>query len=157
LIDFHYNSKMDFKNKYSKGNTNKYDMHWQIVRTKARSIKDVDEKIAYVLKFLNDNPNIGNYNRVYNWLMMTKLGYTSYPACVRLFDEAAADIAHNIEKYNSPATELPDLKNFSSDELMLVYKDLKKRKYGFLIKSTPQSHIDFMHNLETELRRRHML
>ena len=39
---------------------NKFNIHWQIVRTNARDIKDVDAKINHVMNYLNANKNIHN-------------------------------------------------------------------------------------------------
>ena len=45
---------------------NKFNIHWQIVRVDAKSIKKVDEKIKFIINFLNSNKNIHNYERVLN-------------------------------------------------------------------------------------------
>ena len=55
--------------------SNKFNIHWQIVRVKARSIKDVDAKVDFVMDFLNSNKNVHNKDRVSNWLKMTSYAY----------------------------------------------------------------------------------
>ena len=47
--------------------------------------------------------------------------------------------------------EQNDFSKFSFDDLMLVYNDLQKRKYGFQYKNTPKSHIRFMEDLKSHL------
>jgi len=145
---------MDFKSYYNLNeNVNKFDINWQIVRTDARDIKDVSEKISHVMHFLNDHPTKENYGRVHNWLRMTKLGYKSEPEKAQQFEHALDHIENNKEKYNSQE-DLGDISSIDSNKLLKVYKDLKKRKYGFQIKTVPKAHTDFLQQLESELEKR---
>lgn len=128
---------------------NKFNMAWQVVRTDARDIKDVDKKISFVLKFLNSNKNIHNYGRVHNWLKMTGVAYKGEQR--KKFDDAVANIEKNKNKYASTDDSGGDLKSFSKDQLQKVYKDLSKRKYGFQYKTTPKAHTDFVNTLKKEL------
>ena len=45
---------------------NKFNIAWQIERVKARSIKDVNQKVKHVVSFLNKNKSKENYERVLN-------------------------------------------------------------------------------------------
>jgi hypothetical protein len=145
---------MDFKSYYNLSeNVNKFDINWQIVRTDARDIKDVTEKISHVMRFLNDHPTKENYGRVHNWLRMTKLGYKSEPEKAQQFEHALDNIENNKEKYNSQE-DLGDISSIDTEKLLKVYKDLKKRKYGFQIKTVPKAHTDFLSQLESELKKR---
>ena len=132
-------------------NVNKFDINWQIVRTKARAIKDVDHKIKYVLAFLEDNPTKDNYGRIHNWLRMTKLGYKSFPEQAHKFEDALDFIETNIGKYDRESEVDNDLSKVDTATLTKVYNDLKKRKYGFQIKTVPKSHTEFLAMLEAEL------
>lgn len=146
---------MNFKEYYNvTENVNKFDINWQIVRTDARDIKEVPAKISFVLDFLNSNPTKENYGRVHNWLRMTKLGYKSEPEKAQKFEDALDRIENNKEKYSSSQSPDEDLSSISNDKLKKVYKDLKKRKYGFQIKTVPKAHTDFLHKLEAELEKR---
>lgn len=128
---------------------NKFNIYWQIVRVKARDIKDVDEKINFVVEFLEQKPNTHNLERVRNWLKMTSLGYTG--ANRKKFEKVLE--ALDGESYSSK--DLPnDLTKIRTADLQLVHKDLSKRKYGFQFNKTPQAHIDFMEALEKELKKR---
>jgi hypothetical protein len=145
---------MDFKSYYNLNeNVNKFDINWQIVRTDARDIKDVSEKISFVMKFLNGHPTKENYGRVHNWLRMTKLGYKSEPEKAQEFEHALDHIENNKEKYSSQE-EQGDISSIDTSKLLKVYKDLKKRKYGFQIKTVPKAHTDFLLKLEDELKKR---
>ena len=146
---------MNFKDFYTVNeNVNKFDIGWQVVRTDARDLKDVPEKISFVLQFLNSHPTKENYGRVHNWLRMTKLGYKSEPEKAQKFENALDQIENNKEKYSSEGSSEGDLSSISNDKLKKVYKDLKKRKYGFQIKTVPKAHTEFLNKLETELGKR---
>lgn len=146
---------MNFQNYFNLNeHVDKFDINWQLVRTNARDIKDVDNKIAYVLRFLNDHPNKDNYGRVHNWLRMTKLGYKSEPEKAQRFEHALDRIENSKDIYNSDEQYPAELSSVTNDQLLKVYKDLKKRKYGFQIKTVPKAHTDFLAKLEEELKRR---
>jgi hypothetical protein len=146
---------MNFKDFYTVNeNVNKFDIGWQVVRTDARDIKDVPKKISFVLHFLNSHPTKENYGRVHNWLRMAKLGYKSEPEKAQDFEHALDQIENHKEKYSSEETSEGDLSSISNDKLQKVYKDLKKRKYGFQIKTVPKAHTEFLHKLEKELSKR---
>jgi hypothetical protein len=145
---------MNFKSFYNlTENVDKFDINWQIVRTDARDIKDVSQKISHVMHFLNDNPTKENYGRVHNWLRMTKLGYKSEPEKAQEFEHALDKIENNKDKYSSEGSK-GDISSISDDKLKKVYKDLKKRKYGFQIKTVPKAHTNFLGELEKELEKR---
>jgi hypothetical protein len=145
---------MNFK-KYITEKTNKFNISWQIVRVNARSIKDVDDKVRYVLSFLKENPNKYNYDRVHNWLSMTKLGYKSNPQAVAVFDNAIESIEqHKNDRFSSDEDSPNILSEIPTKDLERVYKDLKQRKYGFQFKSIPQAHINFLDELQKELAKR---
>ena len=53
----------------------KFNPLWQLARVKARKISNYKQKLEYVLKYLDDNPNVHDFSRVHNWLVMTAAGY----------------------------------------------------------------------------------
>jgi hypothetical protein len=145
---------MNFRT-YLTEKTNKFNISWQIVRVNARGIKDVKDKVYYVLNFLKNNSNKHNYERVHNWLNMTKLGYKTAPESTKVFDSALEYIEHHKnDKFSSEEDSPNDLKVVSTEDLQKVYKDLKQRKYGFQFKSIPKEHIKFLSLLEKELENR---
>jgi len=145
---------MTFKN-YITEKSNKFNISWQIVRVNARKIKDVKEKIYYVLNFLKENPNKHNYDRVHNWLSMTKLGYKSNSEAMEVFDSVIDNIEHHKnDRFSSEEDSPNDLETISTDDLEKVYKDLKQRKYGFQYKTVPVAHTKFLNELEKELNKR---
>jgi hypothetical protein len=145
---------MNFKDFHLCENVNKFNIPWQLVRTEARDIKDVSKKISSVIQFLKDHPNKHNYGRVHNWLRMTKLGYKSQPTEAKKFDDALEAIENKKENYSSEEDYETDIKDLSDDKLQKVYKDLKKRKYGFQIKTVPKAHTEFLSKLEREIEKR---
>tara|TARA_R110002110_G_scaffold205952_1_gene418093 strand:- start:157 stop:594 length:438 start_codon:yes stop_codon:yes gene_type:complete len=128
---------------------NKFNIHWQIVRTNARDIKDVDDKISYVIEFLNKNKNIHNYGRVHNWLKMTGVAYKGGNR--EKFVEILSEVEYNKEEYASKEDMSNDLNSIPKEDLEKVYKDLSKRKYGFQYKSIPKAHTEFLNKLEEVL------
>ena len=107
---------------------------------KARSIKDVDAKVDFVMDFLNSNKNVHNKDRVSNWLKMTSYAYK---------DRSAFDVEINGDFILEDLDN--DLSKVDLDNLKLVFKDLSKRKYGFQYKSVPLAHTEFMIELKKEL------
>ena len=123
--------------------TSKFDMSWQLIRTQARQIKDVQSKINFVLEFLEKNPNIHNYLRVKNWVKMTKLGYKDEQSIIE-FEDAEYFLETEKAKFQSTEDNKKQLSDFSTNELNIVYKDLNKRKYNFQFNKTPVAHIEFI-------------
>lgn len=131
---------------------NKFNIHWQIVRTQARDIKDPDQKINHVMKHLNSNKNIHNYGRVHNWLKMTGVAYKGEDR--KKFENATAALEKRQKEFSSTEDTGNDLSKISKEDLQKVHKDLSKRKYGFQYKSVPKAHTDFMGQLKAELDKR---
>lgn len=134
--------------------TNKFNIHWQIVRVKLRQVKDVRDKINAALKFLNDNKNAHNYERVLNWLKTTKMGYSGAGSdTLEKFDGAVVYLKRMREEgwYSSSNDTDNDLSKVPHNDLQMVYKDLQKRKYGFQFKTPPKDHVAFMEDLKKAL------
>ena len=131
---------------------NKFNIHWQIVRTQARDIKDPDAKIKHVMNHLNDNKNIHNFGRVHNWLKMTGVAYKGEDRAK--FEHATAALEKRKNEFSSTEDTGNDLSKVSKEDLQKVHKDLSKRKYGFQYKSVPKAHTVFMDQLKTELDKR---
>ena len=130
---------------------NKFNIGWQAVRTEARSIKDVNEKIKFVLDFLNNHPNIYNYERVMNWIKMTGVAYPDKSESRNAFKITEHQLRNNRQNYSSEEDDSEDLSKISTDTLRMVLDDLKKRKYGFQFKQVPPAHTAFVERLEQEL------
>lgn len=131
---------------------NKFNIHWQIVRTQARDIKDPDQKIGHVMKHLNANKNIHNYGRVHNWLKMTGVAYKGDDR--KKFEHATSSLEKRQHEFSSTEDTGNDLSKVSKEDLQKVHKDLSKRKYGFQYKSVPKAHTEFMGHLKAELDKR---
>ena len=131
--------------------TNKFNIHWQIVRADAKDIKNPDEKLSFVLSFLNKHKSKENFDRVRNWVKMTGV---SYKGEVRQkFEDAVAKLDNKKDDFEGE--DLPnDLSKIDTKSLNKVYNDLKKRKYGFQFKSVPKAHTEFMSDLEDEIKKR---
>ena len=123
---------------------NKFNIDWQIARTKARKIKDVDQKIKFVISFLDNNKCIQNHHRVMNWLEMTSLAYKD-DVIRNKFANAVAELDENICAPNDIETPIEDV---PINDLVEIHKDLSSRKYNFMFKRIPMDHIKFMMRLE---------
>lgn len=127
----------------------KYNVHWQIIRTEAKRIKEIDKKIQYVLQFLDTYQNWHNYDRIHNWLKMTSLSYhkkeqkNAFENALRYIEQR-----YNSGFYRQMTDNVNEFWVFDRVYIERVYKDLKKRKYWFQIKSVPKDHIDFMERIE---------
>ena len=129
---------------------NKFNVAWQLARVQARAIKDVKKKLNFVLLYLAQNNTQQDKGRVLNWLKMTKVAYKDTDTRF-LFDEYI-DMAEMVKvSDNDNKSKMSDM---SKQELELIYKDLKTRKYGFQFKSVPKAHTEFMKDLEAEIERR---
>jgi len=128
---------------------NKFSIDWQICRVRARSIKDVDNKIKFVISFLETYRSKENVERVLNWLKMTRVGYKD-EAIRKKFDRVIDDVKVTgldyFEKDN-----VNDLSCVSDEDIEMVLKDLNKRKYGFQFNKVPKDHVKFVSALEAEL------
>lgn len=131
---------------------NKFNIHWQIVRTQARDIKDPTKKLNHVMDYLNNNKNVHNFGRVSNWVKMTGVAYKG--ADREMFERAHDALSKRTQEFGSKDDNDHDLSKVSTDDLRKVHKDLSKRKYGFQYKSVPKAHIEFMDQLKAELDKR---
>lgn len=130
---------------------NKFNIHWQIVRVNARDLKDVGDKIDYVKRFIVKHPNIFNFDRVMNWSKMTRVAYPKNSTERSLFTNFISQLEQYQEDYEDPNDMDNDLTKVSTENLKMVYADLKKRKYGFQFKSAPKDHVKFIKDLEDEI------
>ena len=130
---------------------NKFQIDWQIARLRARKEKGVEGKLQVVTSFLSDFPSLENYDRVMNWLKMTRVAYkdslqrSKFSRVIQELQEReynTADYGNNFGTYS-----LKEL-----DELL---RDLEKRKYSFQFKgNAPKDHIEFIEELKKEILRR---
>lgn len=127
----------------------KYAIDWQIIRVKARSIKNVAEKVSYVMDWFEKNQSYQNYERVLNWLKMTKVSYKD--KVIRDAFDASIDLTVKSKRLFTQEEKTKELSDIDTADLILVFKDLQKRKYGFQYKKVPKSHTEFMRKLEKEL------
>ncbi len=130
--------------------TNKFNIHWQLVRLEAKGIKNPRDKLNHVLKFLDDNPNQHNYNRVINWVLMTSYGYRYLP----LYENAYRGLLKNKYKYSDPNDMDNDITKVDVSKLKALMNDLFGRKYNFQYDKTPEDHKDFVNYIMEELERR---
>jgi hypothetical protein len=109
----------------STGHVNKFDIAWQIVRAKAKKIKDPIEKIDYVIQFLNVNPNVHNFGRIMNWLKMTKVAYKD-SSIQSEFDEEVSWLESHKDQFSSTEDNEMKVEDLSNKDLLAVYKDLRE-------------------------------
>lgn len=119
---------------------NKFNMTWQLIRTKAKLIKDVNKKVNYVLDFVKEDNYFSNYDRVKNWLRTTSYAYKD-----RSVFNNALTLLETLNYIEGDSDD--DLNNFDQSEIEMVLKDLNKRKYNFQFKGAPKDHIVFVEKL----------
>lgn len=130
---------------------NKFNIHWQIVRMKAKNIKDVSAKLKYVYDFLEDYKNIHNYWRVYNWAKMSSYAFKDR-AIKQLYYEFLILLHINrwlYEKNELDSTQ--DFDDYSVEDILALKKDLNGRKYNFFYNGMPKDHKNFMMLLDSHL------
>ena len=130
---------------------NKFNIHWQVTRVKAKKIKGIKNKIDFILSFLNDNLSEENYARVENWFRMTKMGYHQDREIRNLLDKELNGFLVDVSEECWVEDNENDLSLFSDDDILAVYEDLSKRKYGFQFQYVPEAHINFLKKLESRL------
>lgn len=124
---------------------NKYWTEWQIIRVKARAIKDSKAKVDFVLDWFESKKSYQNLERVKNWVKMTSYAYDD-----RDYFNTALIKLNNL-KFDKVLDENDNFDEFELDDLIMVFNDLKKRKYGFQYKNVPKSHTEYMISLEAYL------
>lgn len=125
--------------------SNKFNIHWQVVRTKAKKIKQVQDKIKLVLSFLYANKNIHNFDRVSNWLQTTGFAYKDESKLE--FELALNELKSNKCEYFNEIDSDNDFSKYSIIDLKAVLADLSKRKYDFQFNSVPKDHTQFASDL----------
>jgi hypothetical protein len=124
--------------------SNKFNASWQLARVQAKSIKDVDAKIWHVLRHFDENKNEHDKDRVLNWLNTTAIAYKDVEIKEKFnFAKSLVNSAAVVDEDNKCV-----LSDISRDDILLIRKDLSKRKYNFQFKKTPQAHINFMEMIE---------
>lgn len=125
----------------------KFNAAWQLQRTKAKLIKNVDQKILFVCSYFFQNKTVQDKQRVLNWLNMTKVAYKENMVRCK-FDVALNEVKQVCVVQDDNTYTLDDL---TIEEVKQVYDDLKKRTYNFQFKKVPKDHIKFMELLERRI------
>ena len=130
---------------------NKFNIHWQIVRMKAKKIKDVEKKLKYVYDFLEDHKNIHNYWRVYNWAKMSSYAFRdkNIKQLYHMFLINLHITKWTFEKIEEDSNQ--DFDAYSLEDKLALKKDLNSRKYNFFYNGAPKAHVNFMRMLDNHL------
>ena len=124
---------------------NKFQVRWQIIRCQAKKIKNVNLKIEFIKNFISNYSSKENYVRVKNWMTMTSLAYYKSQESKMLFTKGKKyleTLTYNMED------EVNDFSKFDPEDLSLLHKDLKKRKYSFFFNKVPSTHLIFVKELK---------
>ena len=70
-----------------------------------------------------------------------------------IFKDAIEYIQENSESFSAQDNDTR-MEDVADEDLLLVQKDLAKRKYGFQFKKVPEAHVQFMKHLEAEINKR---
>jgi len=126
---------------------NKYNIHWQVVRFRAKDIRNVKQKLEYVMDWLRHNNSVENFERVKKWMQMSPYGFKEH-AVKELYKDALLEIrTWTYNKKDKPN----DYSLYDDFVLKMVYDDVSKRKYNFQYKQTPKDHDIFVLSLGTYL------
>lgn len=124
--------------------SNKFNIHWQIVRVLAKKEKDVFRKGEIVKDFYYACMNTHNLDRVNNWFTMTALGYKDVEKKAILLEmrDGLAPTDNEVDMSNN-------LDDVTIEELRMVQKDLSKRKNSFFHGGkAPKTQVAFMKVLD---------
>ena len=125
----------------------KYNIEWQVIRVKARQQKGASNKVNLVIGWLLGRGGQKNKERVINWLIMSRMGYKDQVSKA-YYTQALEELEF------TNFSEIKESNNFSknsNEDLLMVHRDLARRKWGFFYDKAPKSHVRFMNELETEL------
>ena len=105
-------------------NITKYNLDWQIIRIKNKK-QTVIEQVVNIRTFYNNNKNAQNWERCYNYLEGLYYGYRNDE--YRQLVEIAKDwmLQNKTELFTIEVND--NFNNYSSDDLITLYKDLYKR------------------------------
>jgi hypothetical protein len=97
----------------------KYQLDWQIVRVKAKKIKEPLKKVDFVLDYYNKNKNYDNWERCVNWMEGLAMGY-KIPAVRQMIEDRIEDFVkvNNREQYSEP-----NYKKYSNEDLYECLRD----------------------------------
>lgn len=134
--------------------TNKFNIHWQVVRLEAKGLRSVSHKIELVLSWLRSNSNQHNYERVMNWLRTSGYAYSNLEK--QEFERARLYLLRNKPRFCMDKEDMDDDFNaYSKGVLEALLKDLENRKYAFQYGGqAPVSHNEFVDKLRDALQQR---
>jgi hypothetical protein len=126
----------------------KYQIDWQIVRARAKKLKDYAEKISLVKDFILSNTTIENIERASNWANMSVLGYKSKNIqAAAAFTNFVCYLDENFEDAENEVFE-NDFTKYKFEDLEMLLKDLKSRKFDFQYNGVPKAQEMFVEELE---------
>lgn len=98
----------------------KYYTYWQIQRVRAKDLKTTEDKLNQMELFLLKESTMSNLKRVINWANGLNLTVKDPK-----IDEFKKEILSR--RYNYQADREESFDSFEKDDLMKLYKDLKRR------------------------------
>ena len=126
----------------------KYQIDWQIVRARAKKLKDYAEKISLVREFIQNNTTIENIERASNWANMSVLGYKNKNIqAAAAFTNFVCYLDENFEDAVNEVFE-NDFTKYKLEDLEILLKDLKSRKFDFQYNGVPKAQEMFVEELE---------
>lgn len=133
---------------------NKFNIHWQIARLQAKELSEASEKVSLVLRFLVENPNSHNYERVLNWVRMSGMSAKGHHA-KRQYEEAEHWLRKQQAEFVDPVDTSNSLTPVETEVLVAVLHDIEKRSYNFQYNGhKPKDHVEFVAKIQEELERR---
>ena len=124
---------------------NKFNAAWQITRLQAKNIQNPDEKLRIIRDYFNRHTTVSDKSRVLNWLRTTSMAYKASLGIQQKFEQEI----HKIELSKPTIYDNNSkISNLKKEDAILLFKDLKGRKYAFQFGGrTPKDHDNFVFQL----------
>ena len=113
----------------------KYDIHWQIARSKVKSIKSIGEKLSFILDFFVERNILSNKERILNWLKGLRVSCKDKDN--KLFEEFLVTINnYSVTEgdFTNRTFDRDDFIYYSNESILYLFKDLLVRAKKWLSK-----------------------
>lgn len=134
----------------------KYDIDWQIVRAKLKTIKDIPTKIDFVKSFYETHPTETNKERILNWLeglLIVKSLNIHDKFFLETYAEELKETNPKTKGSNSRKAKDQNFSKYSNADLELLFSDLfiRAKKWlgaGYINKEFDEFMIELIKNIE---------
>lgn len=134
----------------------KYDIDWQVVRAKLKTIKDISAKIDFVKSFYETYPTDTNKERILNWLdglLIVKSLNIQDKFFLENYAQELKVTNPTIKGINSRKAKDQNFSKYPNTDLELLFSDLfiRAKKWlgsGYINKEFDEFMVELMNNIE---------